>query len=460
MNKLRIFIYANLAAALALLAALLVWKLVLAGEKPGTLVLGISSFLILYSIFCAASLAAIKTGRGGTVLKLWLFLVMMAVFYVIVDFAGGYFIFERGDMGSKNVGDEYVHHKYAPFSEIRKYNPYDFDVRSTVNNLGWRGKDVSADKAASEFRIVLLGDSFTMGYGVKDEEMFSQVLESCLGGSADKRIRVISAAVSSYSPILEYMTLKRNIDALKPDLVIMAFDMSDLLNEFAYRKMAEFGDGGEPLKVSGVEQYEESRTSTQLKIRNWVYSHLFITTALTELVVNRLGDGNIDDMNLEEVVTRERRSMLEHTLDIPDYEDFDGSIGGVEDSVLRTRDLCERHGCKFILTAYPYGHQVNSTEWVPGRYTYLGKSEFEISDRTVLALEDFCARNGIPFINTFPDFRSYRGEELLYFKHDPHWTPTGHRLMAGSLAKFLVPYLETEFGVHAENCGISAERSQ
>ena len=82
---------------------------------------------------------------------------------------------------------------------------------------------------------MLLGDSFTMGYGVSDEEMFSHVLESCLGGSAGKRVRVISAAVSSYSPILEYMTLKRNIDALKPDLVIMAFDMSDLLNEFAYR---------------------------------------------------------------------------------------------------------------------------------------------------------------------------------------------------------------------------------
>ena len=455
MNRLKIFIYSNLAAALALLAVLLVWKLVLAGEKPGIVVLSISSFLILYSIFCAASLAVIKTGREGTILKLWLFLAVMAVFYVIVDFTSGYFIFERGDMGSKNVGDEYVHHKYAPFSEIRKYNPYDFDVRSTVNNLGFRGKDVPADKEASEFRIVLLGDSFTMGYGVRDEEMFSYVLENCLDGSANKRIRVISAAVSSYSPILEYMTLKRNIDTLKPDLVIMAFDMSDLLNEFAYRKMAEFDGGGEPLKVSGMEQYEESQTSTQLKVRDWVYSHLFITTALMELVVNRLG-GDLEDMNLEEAVTRERRSMLEHTLDIPNYEDFGGSIAGVEDSVLRTRDLCERYGCKFMLATYPYGHQVNSKEWVPGRTSYLGKSESEISDRTVLALREFCARNGIPFINTFPDFRSYRGEELLYFKHDPHWTQTGHRLMAGSFAKFLVPYLETEFGVHAENCGSPA----
>jgi MoaA/NifB/PqqE/SkfB family radical SAM enzyme len=94
------------------------------------------------------------------------------------------------------------------------------------------------------------------------------------------------------------------------------------------------------------------------------------------------------------------------------------------------------YGCKFILSVYPWGHQVNDEEWVPGRYQYIPEGA-RISDRTLEKLGEFARENGIDFLNAFPSFREHRGGEQLYFRHDMHWTPAGQRLMAKSLDGFI-----------------------
>lgn len=451
MKTFKSIIYADIAISVLLIVSILVRSFVILGKPLGMFTLPLVILFFLNTAACIVSVIGIDKGYGKAVSRAWLSLLTLIIFYIIIDVVSGQYIIPPKDMEEMYIGDEYVHHRHDPYESFRIFNPYDFDVRTTMNNLGFRGKDVSAKKDLSEFRIVMLGDSFTLGTGVKDDETFWYLLEKRLNTSGGRKFRVISTGVSSYSPILEYMTLKRNIDALKPDLVIMNFDMSDLLNEYVYRKIAVFGEGGEPEKVSGVEEYRKAKTSVSRKVRDWVYGHLFVTTALVELFRKYLGtEPSLQNLDVENSVTRERASMLEHTLKMPNYEDFDGIMTGIEDSILRTRALCERYGCRFVLTTYPYGHQVSAREWMPGRYRYLESPNFEISDRTVDELDRFSAGNGIPFLNTFPYFRQYHGDELLYFKHDPHWTPLGQKMMADALYEFLKPYLEKEYGMKIE----------
>jgi len=434
------FLYADIIVSL-LLAGGLVLRSVLHGKPLGAITLPVLIFLVVNALFCTLSAWGIKRGRGKTVAGVWVFCLAFVVFYLILDLLGGYLFIPGREITTTRLPDEYVHHKYAPSKTLRAYDPADFDVRIRINNKGFRGRDLSDDKPPGTYRIVMLGDSFTFGAGVGDDQTFSRVLEDILNAASPGKYEVVNCGVESYSPVLEYIQLRRNIDELKPDMVIMNFDMSDLTNDLVYRKQASFGADGEPLAVSGMEDYRRSREGMWTRLRSWVYENLFITTALIETIGKRFrGDTGIEDVNVETGIEREWMMMLIHTLkNVPQPENSAEMYGMVEDSILWTKKLCEEHGCVLVLATYPWGHQVSDDEWKPGRYEWLPRDTnlSNISDRTVDKLARFSTANGIPFLDTFPAFRNYRGGSRLYHTHDIHWTPAGQRLMAETIAAFI-----------------------
>jgi hypothetical protein len=89
------------------------------------------------------------------------------------------------------------------------------------------------------------------------------------------------------------------------------------------------------------------------------------------------------------------------------------------------------------LTLYPWGHQVNENEWVPGRKEFI-PDHATVSDKSIEILQAFARGHSMEVLNVFPRFRSYKGTAPLYFKHDMHWTAEGHRLMAEELGEYLV----------------------
>jgi hypothetical protein len=96
----------------------------------------------------------------------------------------------------------------------------------------------------------------------------------------------------------------------------------------------------------------------------------------------------------------------------------------------------DKAGMGFVLTVYPWAHQVSDSEWLPGRYSFMPKDATP-SDRNLIVVGEFAAKNGITFADLFPAFRAYHGKELLYLKHDPHWTVAGQEVMAKGLLEQL-----------------------
>jgi len=323
--------------------------------------------------------------------------------------------------------DEHVHHKMLPRTSYRMHDGYgDFDVEMTTSNMGFRGSDIK-EKEPGTYRIVMLGDSFTLGEGVWDDWTFPHLVEQYLNEKKGRKYEVINLGVDSYSPALEYIELKEYIGMLKPNMVILNFDMSDVVNEYAYRKIASYDKTGDVIAVNGFPEY----------YRRWILKHLFITRHAVENMKKHFG---ANEMTLRTAVEAPYEKLLNHTLDMPQLKEAAEMYSMVEDSIERAKKLCDRYGCKFILSVYPWGHQVSGQEWLPGRYRFIPKG-VGISDRTVLELERFSKAQKITFFNAFPYFREYKGGQHLYFSHDMHWTPTGQELMAKSLTKFLEEYL-------------------
>lgn len=101
-----------------------------------------------------------------------------------------------------------------------------FGKELRTNELGFRDRAI-APRQPGEFRIAVLGDSFTVSAGVEQEAIFTSLLEKRLA-----RTRVINLAVGGYN-IVQYALVLQEVGlALQPDLVLVAlFPDNDFTNE-------------------------------------------------------------------------------------------------------------------------------------------------------------------------------------------------------------------------------------
>jgi len=104
-------------------------------------------------------------------------------------------------------------------------------VFEEVNSLGLRGEEISVNKPNNTFRILVLGDSFVFGIGLKNNQTSSVYLEKEL---KDKRagigFEVINLGVPGYNTKNEIRRLKLKGLQLHPDLVILAYVDNDIEN--------------------------------------------------------------------------------------------------------------------------------------------------------------------------------------------------------------------------------------
>lgn len=122
------------------------------------------------------------------------------------------------------VPDSFTGARYAPNLRLRlAYGEKSKPFRFTTNSMGFRSREVSWTKPPGTFRILCLGDGFTEGFGVNDDQTFPYYLEEIVRG-IDKNIEVINAGQSGCG-LPECLALIRGYAArLAPDLVILALN--------------------------------------------------------------------------------------------------------------------------------------------------------------------------------------------------------------------------------------------
>jgi len=91
-----------------------------------------------------------------------------------------------------------------------------------INAHGLRGPDVGFDKPVGTYRILNLGDSVAMGWGVREEETYGQQLARQLNAESDgRRYEVINAGVPGWNLENEHAYLQAEGLAYRPDLVVL-----------------------------------------------------------------------------------------------------------------------------------------------------------------------------------------------------------------------------------------------
>ncbi len=106
-----------------------------------------------------------------------------------------------------------------------RFNGHDFDVIVEHNELGLRRSAQDRPAANSDAEtIVFLGDSFTWGWGVENDEVFTEQLQNKMGKTA----KIYNFGVNAYGTAQELLIFDKYARLTQPDTVVVMFFSNDL----------------------------------------------------------------------------------------------------------------------------------------------------------------------------------------------------------------------------------------
>jgi lysophospholipase L1-like esterase len=316
------------------------------------------------------------------------------------------------------VPDPVVSYRLRPGFDGRLDTPeYRTDMR--INAQGLRDDRDYGPKEAGVTRILMIGDSFTMGVGVDLDQTFIKQLESALNaGTVRKRVEILNAGVSGYSTAQEARFLQAYGFAFEPDVVVLGF--------FVGNDVAE--NGGTPSIVEDGYLAEPGREPGFLP---WVGRLLAAHSQLYHLAwpyERRLrAEGRAQDR--WEAAKRSVAYLVDDT--------HDPAWSATYAALQQIVDAGRNAHIPVAIVLIPESTQVDDAQWAalassigPGASAY---DQHAPIDR----LSRFGSERHVPTFDLLPAFRDAGEPAKLYFRQDHHWTVAGNTVAARSMEHFL-----------------------
>ena len=338
----------------------------------------------------------------------------------------------------------HFHHRLIP-NETYHFKTAEFDVDIRTNRYGLRGGDPVIPKPAGTFRILMMGDSYTFGFPVRDEEAFCYRIQEGLRAQG-LPVEVINAGVSGYSPTLHYISLRDQFLEFQPDLVVLWYDLGDIQEDAWFQKNLVYDADGrilraDPSYVNGRYDWWGQVVERSM-LAKYINNKLFRTFwKIREL-------GFIEYLSLAIRGERAKVAIAEkHRRErSPDLASLDKFLLVRETStpemlapywalnvryLTMIRELLSERGIPFVLGIYPYGMVAGPDQWVPGRkYWGFDEGRTYSADAMLRLFNQFTKEQGMLLLNTFGGFQEAAKTEKLFYGEDGHFTPAGHRVLA------------------------------
>ena len=282
------------------------------------------------------------------------------------------------------------------------------NIRVDINSHGLRGPETTYEKPPGTFRILNLGDSVAMGWGVREEDTYGQQLEARLDeqSSGNRHYEVINAGVPGWNPENELAYLQAEGLKYEPDLILL--DLTTV-NDI-YGKSALLANN-QPVPIEWL--------------RSHTYFWPFLTVQLRWLEARNNG--------------RQRIDVIDPPTEPDKYFPLDAESKRwteIWNSILAINHLAEENNAVLVLVIFPLEFQV------------LDESYSTLPQEVFMAK---AAKAGIPALDLLPAFRQACQEKpggacqledrYLFADVWMHPSATGNRVTATELKEVLAGML-------------------
>ena len=289
-----------------------------------------------------------------------------------------------------------------------------------INAMGFRDHAPSPDK---EKKLMVLGDSFVSNISVKDNEVFTEIMEDELS-----EYDVLNFGVNGYGQVQEYLLAEQWIRNIKPEIIILMLyvqnDFTDNVGAYwSYsRPYASLESKDSVLVIHPQLKNQRSDTRDTLGIFSESHLNILINRGLNNLLGETPAYTPEDFYSCQWPNSEKQESMFRITgkllvkisnlgmeNDVPVVFALAPSIIQVEDDLWRS------------LTAKERAAKMNCVRTAP-------------NDR----LMQFARDNNLLMLDLLPVFLAESKKNVkLYHPVEQHWTKEGNRVVADALLDFL-----------------------
>ena len=228
-----------------------------------------------------------------------------------------------------------------------------------INKDGYRGPLVPRSKPPDTYRIAVLGDSFTLGAHVDEDETFTAVMERSLArcSGLPGRVEAINFGVTGYGTAQQLLTFRHQAFHYRPDAVLLAmFTGNDIENN--HRALARdplapyFLLDGDQLVLD--ESFRDSR-HYQLKHVTYEVLRLSFLAQVVKRNYTLMSAMSLEPPTLERALRQETRAALYTEPGEPVWRE---AWAVTEALVARLASEVRDAGARFAVTTLSNGIQV------------------------------------------------------------------------------------------------------
>jgi lysophospholipase L1-like esterase len=343
---------------------------------------------------------------------------------------------------------------FPPHSEI-EYETPEFRAVLRTNRLGFRGGEVDAAKG-DRYRIVAIGDSFTMGWGVDVEDSWPAALERELRRS-DPRVEVLNLGQGGADPVAYARNAVAAVPVLGPDLVLVGVLQGDDLFQLVERT-----------RRAGAPPADLSRWKPGLadSVGGFVRGRLFPNLLGGSVRTTVTGNWRATALRIEENLDPGQRERFERmdaqaraaflagglnpivvqsALLAPDYyarfddpasPDAVAGIGQMADALGAIARVARQHGGRAAVASIPYRAYVSARDRDALRQLgYAVPDALGSSNGAADAVRRAASRADLECFDVTPAFREECRSRELYYRLDGHFNAAGNAFFAERLAE-------------------------
>lgn len=323
----------------------------------------------------------------------------------------------------------FTHHSLRPAQAFAVKNP-DTEARVKVitNGFGMRGAEPVQPKPPGVYRVICLGDETTFAAQFPESETFCGQLQQLLQQQTRLKVEVLNAGIPNYCPLLSYLQLSHQLLGLQPDLVVLNFDMSDVSDDYQYRRFTSMSPAGAPVACAHPE-LEVPRSLLKSRKDNPLLLPEFARQKLSEVFREKV----LTETTRAIDTPHGRYAWLEDHP--PDWSTY---IEQALAPLKQAQDLAGGAYIGFVVATYPAPWQVageasaevRERVGVPAGAVFRSRRPFDL-------LGEYCRTHKLLLCDTSPAFQlGDRGDDL-YLRKAAVFSAGGHALYARELSKFL-----------------------
>lgn len=312
-----------------------------------------------------------------------------------------------------------------------KFEGYDVwgEVRYPLitNSLGFKdGTPRDVPQKSSARRILLIGDSFAEGIGMRFEDSFAGRLQRAGEARGDK-IEFLNAGVASYSPSIYYRKIKYLLESgLQFDEVVVFSDTSDVTDEAT----SYFCIDEDPKYRAHCTASEGSMQPDMRPKKSEFFIDRFVITNRVRISLKRWIQSLLGNRKRALATDRSRIGWSIPGYDVSGETRPLGAEGGIARSLQnmgKLADVLAARNIPLTIVVYPWAQQI---------------AQGDRDSRQVGLWQQFCETRCRAFINLFPVlFAEAEADknwyERLYIVGDDHFSAEGNALVAREVEKRL-----------------------